>query len=454
MQHEILSGKSKQLQAFLTVFLQCLSLQAIDASFLTYVTDLYNDLSPQEKLEYQDMFKHVQLKASTKSNLASKQLKDQYRIPTQIFHSSANAFIETLPDRIIYKNVIEPLKFPSLNPPKKFLLLYGMDNNGKTAVVNQTFRALERIKPSLTHLRDDGKIWAQHFQNRQEQLNLLVAYLTNICIANPNGWILFEMEHLDEIATDDLKSFFEAIVKLDKIIFIATTAKPYLCDPILSQFQGYLPIFIDLPDVELICELLVLGIFKFIKKSDINNATSIYNDIANEFSELLLHEIAPQLVCRPSKYKYKKPGRKCCAEAKTQYGITIGELNMNLIPVFIKCLSNARKNWYDTEAKCFHQLPVNACGVNNTILNKELVHKEETLTKDESVALHKGKINCEDIKNPVQCAANISLFIDWKWIFDAKETVFEIARITLLNITENEEQNRLYEELLRFQDGK
>ncbi len=451
----MLAGKSKQLQAFLTVFMQCLSLQAIDASFLSYVMDLFNDLSPQEKLEHQEMLKHIQFKSSLINKLASKQLKDQYRIPTQIFHSSTNAFIETGPDILIRNNLIDPLKFPSLNPPKKLFLLYGIDNNGKTAVINQTFRALEHIKPGLIHLRDDGKIWMQHFQNRQEQLNLLIAYFKNITITNPNGWILFEMEHFDEIVNDDMKTFFEELLKLDKFIFMASTSKPHLCDIILKQYSEYLPIFIDLPDVHLIGELLQFGIFKFIKKSDINNPNSIYKNIAIEFIELLQLEIAPQLVCRPSKYIYKKPGRKCCVDAKTQYGITIGELNMNLIPIFLKCLSNARKNWYNSESKCFHIIPINQCSSVGGILNRELILKETQLTKDESITLHKGKLNCDDLKNPIKCQdSKTSLFIDWKWILDAKETVFEIARTCLTDIKENEEQNLLYEELLRFNDGK
>ncbi len=456
---EILDGKSIQLKAFLSVYMQCLSLHHIDDAFLIYVTDLFNDLSPQEKLEHQDIFKHVQAKAQHKSSHASKQLKEKFRVPNQIFHSRLTT-IETSADRIIESNLIEPLKFPSLNQPKRIFLLYGFDNNGKTAVINHTYKSLERIKPSLSHFRDDGHIWnTQNFQNRQEQLNLLIAFLTNITIANPEAWILFEMQHFDEIANDDMKSFLESIVKLDKVVFIATTNKPQLCHNVISLYCAdiYLPIFIDLPDVDLIGEILQQNIFRFIKSSDINNSNSEFLGIANEFTSLLMHEIAPQLVCRPSKYIYKKSAelRKCCLEAKTQYGITTGQLNMYLIPVFLKCLSNARKNWYNSEQQCFYKLPSGSGTTSSSSkkLNKELIYKETDLTKEESLQLHKGKINNEVLKDPVMCQDSSSLYVDWKWLREAKETVFDIARECLTAVKDNEEENRLYEELVRFYDS-
>ncbi len=463
MNLDILQGKSKQVQSFLTVFLQCLTMQTIDASFFLYVTELYQDLSPMEKTEYEQIYKHFETKLHRGSSTATKNLKDQYRLPTQIFHSKYSLSIQTNAELEVYANLIEPLQFPSLHPPKKLFLLYGMDNNGKTSLVNNIFRSLEKLKPSLLHLRDDGLIWSQHFnfQNRQEQFNLLINYFKNILITNPECWILFEFEHFDEIISDDINHFFEKLIQLERVILFASTSKPSKCDSVFSKLGHTHLVFVDLPNVQTIAELLILNIFKFIKEGNINTANSPFISISNELKELLTEEIAPQLVCRPSKYTYSKSAllRKCCKDAKKQYGITMGELNMNLIPTFLKCLSSARKNWYNTEEKCFYKLPLieSACSATNptttTTIPKEIIYKESSLTKEELILLHKGKLQCEVLQRPVLCQDTNSLYVDWKWIKEARLSVFDIVRQCLTDVKENEEENRLYEELLRFYDS-
>lgn len=463
MNQDILQGKSKQVQNFLIVFLQCLTMQTIDVNFLSYVTDLYNDLNLEEQKEYEQIYKHFQYKLNqTMTNSTeAKNLKDQYRLPTQIFHSKNTITLQTQAETLVNTNLIEPLQFPSLHPPKKLFLLYGFDNNGKTMLVNRVFKSLQNLKPSLIHLRDDGLIWSKHFnfQSRQSQFDLLINYFKNILTANPHLWILFELEHIDEIINDDVNKFLEDLTKLERIVLFASTSKPSKCDLAFTRNDNTCFVFVDLPDVTTVAELLILNIFKFIKGENINTANSPYLNIANEFKSLLLEEIAPQLICRPSKYIYKKPFlRKCCKEAKTQYGITMGELTMNLIPKFIKCLSIARRNWYNSEEKCFYKLPL--ADNNQTCINKveekipkEIIYKETNLTKNELILLHKGKLQCEALKQPKMCQENTSLFVDWKWIKEARLSIFDIARQCLLDVTDNEADNKLYEELLRFYDS-
>ena len=472
-------------EKFLCAYTSCTHMTSIDTKFFDYVTDLYNNLSINEQEEHRHNYNYISNQHKLHealvlhSSLECRISQDKTFQPPEIdYHMKVLLTVSTKAEKNICSTLIDARKHESTLSQVKLFLLYGLPKNGTSVVLHNTFNSFQKYLQTkgcaLLHLKENAFLWSSTDKYQiNTKLNQLVSYLKCIIDTQSTTWIMLEIEQFQvlEGANVNVDRFLKQLLAMDRVILFAKTHKPSACDvpfranALQSSFH-----FIELPSQEEIGSLLKMEICSRIKNGKtlpINNASSPYVEIAKEFQSLLTDEIAPQLTCdKAQQPTLKKSVREKCSTsaAKTKHGFTMYYVSSFLIPRFIKCLERAHTNWYHTDGQCIVKLPHKTeekCpSVNKTDLIplQKIIYNEGKLTRNEVIQLHKGLLSCD--VTLTECPPAVQRVVDWKWIKEAKQTVFDIARQTLTDVavvkvetpekTWVNEQDILYEELLKF----
>ncbi len=435
-------------------------MHSINREFASRCTKLFNNMSEQERAQYSDIYRLTMSKLELRTTSSCVVRSDVHYLPRHILHTT-NTAVPSIPfitAQKIQRSLIDCLQFYVGTPPKRLFLLFGLDKSGFSTVAEYMYHTLLPFKSNLIHLVGNAKLWADNFNygERQEQYKFLIEYLT--CMLQNDGWILLELEHFESIVGDDIGAFLDDLLKLERVVLIATTSHPSSSSSFFNQRStDATELFLDLPDAQLIGQVLQEQLFAIIHSHpnpNINNSASPYLSIASEFSELLRDTIAPRLTCLQNAQIFANV-RECSSTAITKYGIKLSTLTLDLIPRLKRHLKNAHKNGYNQKKECMYVKPKESlvCGGNeSSILSKETMNALDTgsrLNTQQVVSLQKGKISCHQVNNADMCSETKDFdHIHWDWIQNAKETVFEIAQRVLTDVSASDEFNLHYEQLV------
>jgi molybdopterin-guanine dinucleotide biosynthesis protein len=411
----------------------------------------FEQMDPQSQTKWAELHAFAKRKLFYLSHQSVAVAEHAFPFPERIQHQKTEYHAYTPACRHV-KTIFEAqFQFPHLETPKTKFVLYGIHGSGKTALVHEMYRILTSWVPSsfVMHFHEDVSTWKRdEMEIRWKEALRLVTSLTK---QHDQGWILFDVEHIDLLS----KIQHYSLPEMDRVIFVGMTSKPSECLTILPKREADY-IFVDNPDQFVISALLEMAFLAYIHPwSEIASSSSTYLPLWKKIQNAL-QLIASQLTCSSKPFhttsstKYNQL-RECSTNSKLKYGITMSTLVTLQIPRFLGTLKTLRKHWYDHENQCVHVgFPKpSICNSEPIALTKEILEKKSELTANEIVAINED-VTCANLVNVKRCTDSASIQLDWKWVEEAQDKIILAAKEILLDVHNNSRLDSDYERLVAF----